>query len=121
MSNIQVIEKNGKPEYYVVPAALWEKVRAAAEDTEDAAAFDLAVAKDDGTRIPAEVAFVIADGAHPVRAWREHRGLSQDALAAGSGLSKPFVSQIEGGKRAGTTVTLKKLAAALKVPLAALT
>ena len=75
----------------------------------------------DGTRIPAEVAFAVADGAHPVRAWREHRGLSQDALAADSGLSKPFVSQIEGGKRAGTTTTLKKLAAALQVPLAALT
>lgn len=64
MSNIQVIEKNGKPEYYVVPAALWEKLRAAAEDTEDAAAFDCAVADDDGTRIPAEVAFAMADGAN---------------------------------------------------------
>ena len=67
MSNIQVIEKNGKPEYYVVPVALWEKVRAAVEDAEDATAFDSAVATDDGTRIPSEVVFAIAEGEHPVR------------------------------------------------------
>lgn len=121
MSNVQVIEKNGKPEYYVVPAALWNKVLAAAEDAEDAAAFDAAAAADDGTRIPAAVAFAIADGVHPVRAWREQRGLSQDSVALTSGLSKPFVSQIESGKRAGTITTLKKLAAALDVPVGALT
>ena len=36
-------------------------------------------------------------------------------------VSKPYVSQIEGGKRVGTTATLKKLARALGVPLGALT
>ena len=51
----------------MVPAALWEKVRAAVEDAEDAAAFDSAVATDDGTRIPSEVVFAIAEGEHPVR------------------------------------------------------
>lgn len=69
----------------------------------------------------AAAAFAIADGVHPVRAWREQRGLSQDAVALTSGLSKPFVSQIESGKRAGTITTLKKLAAALDVPVEALT
>ena len=121
MSTVQVIEKNGKPEYYIVPAALWNRVRAAVEDADDAAAFDRAVERDDGTRILSEVAFAIADGAHPVRAWREHRGLNQEALAVAAGLSKSFLSQIEGGKRVGTAATLRKLAAALDVPLAALT
>ena len=67
MEKVQVIKKNGKPEYYVVPVALWEKVRAAVEDAEDATAFDSAVATDDGTRIPSEVVFAMAEGEHPVR------------------------------------------------------
>jgi hypothetical protein len=36
-------------------------------------------AADDGTRTPAAVAFALADGVHPVRAWREQRGLSLEA------------------------------------------
>jgi transcriptional regulator with XRE-family HTH domain len=55
-----------------------------------------------------------------LRAWREQRGLTLQTLAAAAGLSKPYVSQIEGGKRAGTAATLKKLARALGVPMGAL-
>ena len=121
MTEVQVIRKDGKPAFYVIPANLWNKVRGVIEDADDSAAFDRAIASDDGDRIPAEVAFAIADGASPVRAWREHRGLSQEALAEAAGLSKPFVSQIEGGKRSGTAATLKKIAAALGAPLDTLT
>ncbi|MCZ2103752.1 MAG: helix-turn-helix transcriptional regulator [Burkholderiales bacterium] len=117
MTTVQIIEQDGKPAFYAVPATLWRKVRDAIEDAQARTAFDHAVADDDGDRVPAEVAFAIADGTSPVRAWREYRGISQDALAQSSGLSKPFVSQIESGKRAGTTATLKKLAAALAAPL----
>lgn len=120
MTEVQVIEKDGKPAFYVVPADIWDKVRSVIEDAEDGAAFDRAVANDDGSRIPAEVAFAIADGTSPIRAWREHRGLSQDALANAAGVSKPFISQIESGKRAGTASTLKKLASALSVSVDAL-
>ncbi len=63
------------------------------------------------------MAFAIADGTYPVKAWREYRGLSQDALADAAGLSKPFIIQIDRGKRSGTTETLKKLATALSAPL----
>ena len=120
MSDVQVIEQDGKPAFYVLPAALWDKVREAVEDAEDAldlARFD---AEDDGVRIPLGVVQSTLEGLHLVRAWREHRGLSQQALAAAAGVSKPFISQIESGARTGTTVTLKKLAGALGVPLGAL-
>jgi antitoxin component HigA of HigAB toxin-antitoxin module len=120
MSDVQVIEKDGKPAFYVLPAALWDKVRDAVEDAEDAAAYAQAVAEDDGVRIPLAVVQATLDGVHVVRAWREYRGLSQQALAAAAGVSKPFISQIESGARAGTVATLKKLAAALGVPLGAL-
>lgn len=117
MSEVQVIEVDGRPAFYVLPAALWQRVRAAVEEAEDVAAYDRALANDDGCRIPAAVAYALADGMHPVRAWREHRGLTQGVLAARADISTAFLSQIERGKRAGTLVTLTKLARALDVPL----
>jgi antitoxin component HigA of HigAB toxin-antitoxin module len=119
MSKVQMIEIDGR-RAYLVPADIWERVKEMVEDAEDAAAYAEAVANDDGVRYPAAVAYAIADGAHAVKAWREHRGLTLQALADAAGLSKPYVSQIEGGKRAGTAATLKKLAAALDVPVGAL-
>ena len=120
MSQVQVIEQDGKPSCYVVPARLWDRVKDMVEAAEDAAAYAEAVANDDGVRFPSDVARAMADGTSPLRAWREHKGLTLQALADAAGVSKPYVSQIEGGKRAGTAATLKKLAAALGVPVDAL-
>ena len=120
MSEVQVIEKNGKPVFYVLPAELWERVRDKVEDAEDVAAYDQATARDDGVRHPSAVAYAMAEGVHPVKAWREHRNLTQDALALAAGVSKPYISQIEGGKREGRAATLVKLATALGVTIDAL-
>ncbi|NDD14289.1 MAG: XRE family transcriptional regulator [Betaproteobacteria bacterium] len=120
MSQVQVIEKDGKPVFYVLPAALWERVREAVEDAEDAAAYDLARATDDGVRFPADVARSIANGTSPLKAWREYRQMTLQALADLAGVSKPFVSQIESGKRTGSAATLSRLAKSLDIPLAAL-
>lgn len=120
MSRVQIITKDGKPEFYVVPADLWEKVQAAIEEAEDIADIERFDRDDDGVRFPMEVAMAIADGEHPVRAWREHRAMTQEQLAQASGVSKPFVSQIEGGKRTGSASTLSRLARALGVPVGAL-
>ena len=121
MNKIQIIEHNGKPAYAVVPIQMWLRLRAAAEDAEDIADLKRFDREDDGVRIPVSVALTIADGAEPLRAWREHRGLTLQALADSASVSKPYVSQIEGGKRVGTTATLKKLARGLGVPLGAQT
>jgi antitoxin component HigA of HigAB toxin-antitoxin module len=120
MSRIQIVEQDGKPVCVVVPMDLWERIREAAEDAEDIADLERFDREDDGIRFPAAVAHAMADGATPVRAWREHKGLTLGALAEAAGLSKPFVSQIEGGRRTGSAATLKKLAAALGVPVGAL-
>jgi antitoxin component HigA of HigAB toxin-antitoxin module len=117
MNRVQIIEKDGKPAFAVVPIDLWERVREGVEDAEAAAAYDRAVAADDGFTIPAKVLRAELDGIHPVRAWREHRRMTLQALADAVGVSKPYVSQIESGKRAGTAATLKKMAKALRVPL----
>ena len=120
MNRVQVIEKDGKPVFYVVPAELWERMREAAEEAEDLADLERFDREDDGLRIPHAVAVAELQGSTRLRAWREHKGLTLQTLAAAAGLSKAYVSQIEGGKRIGTTATLKKLAAALNVPVGAL-
>ena len=119
-SHGQVIEQDGKPAFYVVPAALWERMREAAEDAEDIADLERFEREDDGVRYPAAVAMAMADGARPLRAWREHRGMTLQALADAAGLSRAYISQIEGGKRIGSAATLAKLAQALGVSVVAL-
>ena len=120
MSKVQVIEKDGKPVFYVVPADLWERMREAAEDAEDTANLERFDREDDGVRFPAAVAYALADGTTALRAWREYKGMTLQALADAAGLSKPYLSQIEGCKRMGTGATLKKLAQALDVPVGVL-
>lgn len=121
MSKVQVIEQDGKRLFYVVPADIWDRVRDMVEDAEDAAAYADAVANDDGTRLPLAVAKAMAiGGTHPVKAWREHRKMTLTALAKASGFSTPYLSQIEAGKRIGSASALKKIAAALKVPVASI-
>jgi len=104
----------------VVPMDLWERIRALAEDAEDIADLERFEREDDGLRYPSPVAVTIVEGMHPLRAWREYRGLTLQALAALVGVSKPYLCQIERGKRAGTTATLQRLATALAVPFRAL-
>jgi DNA-binding XRE family transcriptional regulator len=121
VTRIQVIERNGKPAFYLVPAATWERVREALEDAEDAIEYEQALENDDGLRFPMQVAAALAEGTHAVRAFREHRGMTQEQLAHASGLSKPFLSQIEGRVRVPSLAALRRLAAALDVPVGALT
>lgn len=58
--------------------------------------------------------------AHRVAALRASGGLSLEALAARSGVSRSTISLIERGETSATAVVLEKLAAGLGVPLAAL-
>lgn len=97
MTGIQFIERDGKREFAVIPIELYERLSAALEDADDAALFDAARAADDGFRIPAAVANAMLDGEQPVKAWREHRGLTQEALAGKAGISKAYLCQ--GSKR----------------------
>lgn len=117
MSKVQIIEQDGKAVFAVIPIDLWNRIKDAAEDAEDLADIERFDREDDGVRIPLAVVEAEANGARPVRAWREHRGMTQDALSDAAGISKPYLSQIESGKRDGTTETLSKLAKALQVPM----
>ena len=117
MTGIQFIERDRKKEYAVVPIELFERLVAAAEGMDDVALYDAAIAADDGTRLPGEVVNAILDGAHPIKAWRKYRQLTVQALADKAGISKAFLSQIEGGKRTGTIAVLSAIAKELGVPV----
>jgi len=60
---------------------------------------------------------LIMGGDHPLKVFREHRELSQIALAEKSGISQAIISGIENNKRNGTVENFKSLAKALGVDI----
>ena len=62
---------------------------------------------------PIEVADRLVAGESPVRVYRNHRGLTQNELSAAVGIHKMYLSQIETGRRVGSTKTLAALASVL--------
>jgi DNA-binding XRE family transcriptional regulator len=111
----QFLEFDGK-RFVVVSEADFEALCEAAEDAADAAVvarFGARLAAGDDELVPAAAADRLLAGENPVRAWREHRGLTAEALAKAARLSRATVSQIEGGTREGTIATIAAIAVAL--------
>ena len=117
--NVQVIEKNGQIEWAVVPYAEYQKLVDAAEMLADIRAYDEAKAQlqSDEELMPSQVVYTLLDGENPIRIWREYRGLTQQQLADEAAISKPYLSQLESGKRNGTTEVLQAIAQALNLSL----
>ena len=116
--DVQVIEKDGMPEYAVVRYEEWVRLCAAAEGTDDVRAYDEAKTEADGQEtVPASVVDRLLAREHPVRVWREHRGLQQQQLAEQIGVTKGYLSQVENGKKEGTVSLYRGLARALDVSL----
>ena len=113
MTSIQFIERDGKREFAVIPIELYEKLSAVLESADDAVLYDVARGADDGFRIPAAVINALLNNEQPIKVWREHRGLTQDALATKAGISKAYLCQIETRKRAGSLKTIQAIAIAL--------
>ncbi len=88
-----------------------------AEEAADLAAYEEARAREEEA-FPLVVAERLVAGAHPVKVFREYRGLTQAELARQVGLSPMYFSQIETGRRGGSTKALRRIAAALDIDLA---
>jgi len=119
-AQVQFIERDGKPEYAVVPIDTYRDLLEKAEMLEEIRDFDEAVRElenGEDELIPGELVDRLLDGEPPVRVWREHRGLTQAQLAARAGVTQGAVAQIESGARQGSVELLRKLAAALNVDL----
>ena len=98
--SVQVIEKDGKPEWAVIPYNEYERLVEEAEALKDIRAYDeakKAVAEGEEV-IPSEVVYAILDGANPIRTWREYRGLGRKKLAEASGVSAEYLAGIETGR-----------------------
>jgi len=120
---LQIIKRDGKPEYAVIPYQEYRRLMADAEMLADVRDFDAArkaLVSGDEETIPAEVVDRLLDGDHPMRVWREYRGLSAADLAKACGVTAAAISQIESGKRKSSVMLLQKIARNLKVDLDAL-
>ncbi len=124
MTDPQIIKTPAGEEMAVLPLAEYKRLLQSAEESVDIRAFDKAIQRlssGQDEMIPAEFADRILDGESPVRAWREYRKLSVKELARQANISASYLSQIEGGSRAGSLPTMKALAEALCLDLDDLT
>ena len=134
----KIVTRDGEPEEVILSYADWRRIVArvaeAGEDADDIAAvaaaraadadFAAKVAAERGshveTTVPLEVIKAKLEGAHPLKAWREHRGITQTELASRSAVARDLIAQIETKKKQGSVTTLDRLARALSVPIEAL-
>ena len=106
----------GGEEYAVVPRAEYEALRNAVdEDVMDAGIIQRVLEDPDQELVPFELVKRIVGGKHPVRAWRDYRGLKAAELAAAAGIAASYLSDIENGKKPGSVKAMKRLAGALNV------
>jgi hypothetical protein len=67
--------------------------------------------------LPKHVVDRLAKGENPVRVLREWRDKPQEYISFKTGLSQGYISDLETGRRNGTTAALRLIADVLKVPL----
>ena len=118
--SVQIIEKNGKPEWAVIPFQDYKRLQEALEDAEDIKEIEENIkAISDGNEItvPGEVTFAILDGVSPIRAWRVYRQIKMNELSKKVGISSSYLSQIENGKRNPTIDTLRAIAKELEIDI----
>ncbi|WP_461834116.1 helix-turn-helix domain-containing protein [Desulfothermus sp.] len=116
--NVQIIEKNGKPEWAVIPYKEYIKIQELMDDIEDRKDIEKyvqAIESGEEQNIPGEVTFAILEGIHPIRAWREYKQITVRELAKQAGITSSYLSQIETGKRNPSIETLKSIAEALGI------
>ena len=116
---VEKVVRGGK-EFAILPMDGLQKLLDAAEMLADVKAYDAAkrrLARGEDELIPLEMTERRLAGESTVKIWREHRGITQEALAKASGVSRTMIAGIEAGHKRGGVATLKKLAGALKIDL----
>ena len=116
---IERTTRRGK-EFAVIPVEDFHRLMDNAEMLADVRAYDAAkrrIDRGEDELIPLEITERRLAGESPVKIWRDHRALTQEALAKVSKVSRAMIAAIEAGHKTGGIGTLKKLAAGLKVDL----
>jgi|SRR5688572_14320851 hypothetical protein len=116
-------EKTKKGEVAILPRAEYETLVARAAEADEDAGTARIVARarkeiaEGAPLIPKEVAERIANGENPIRVVREWRDVTQMHLSFKTDIGQGYISDLETGRRKGTTEALKRIAAVLNVPL----
>ena len=114
---IQTVTLAGE-DYAVVPLAEYDALRNAVnEDAMDAAIMKRVLEDPDQELVPFALVKRIADGEHPIRVWREYRGMTVGELATAAGIAKSYLSSIEKGKMPGSVSAMKRIAIVLDVSI----
>ena len=112
----QIIEKDGKPEFAVIPYGEYEQLMAFAEDKADIADI-IAFRESKEETFPEAIVDAILDGENPIRVYRVYRRMTQGDLAVAIQKSLPYIAKLESGDRKGTVEVLVSIAEALEVDL----
>jgi hypothetical protein len=116
-------QKTARGEVAILPRKDYEALVAkAAESDEDRGTARLVALGRDAVAagaplLPKEVVDRLAKGHNPVRVLREWRDRPQEYISFKTGLSQGYISDLETGRRNGTTAALRLIADVLKVPL----
>ena len=116
-------KKTGKGEVAILPRKEYEALVAKAAEADEDAGTARLVARarkeiaDGAPLIPFDVVNRIANGENPIRAIREWKDITQLYLAHRTNIGQGYISDLEHGRRKGTTAALKEIARVLEVPL----
>ena len=105
----QTIFHDGQPAYVLVPIAQWERIKPLLPAARAADGIPQAVVE----------AHVLRD-VPLLRAWREHLGLTQQAVADAAGIMQPALARLERGDGKPRAATLERLATAMGISAAQL-
>ena len=114
--SVQIIEKNGVPEFAVLPYDEYKALLSLADDKSDIVDV-IAFRKKQEESFPEDVLDALLSGRNPIKVYRSHRKMTQSALAKAIGKSLPYVAKLESGERKGSMDVLSAIAAALNVDL----
>ncbi len=97
-----IIHVAGKP-HFLIPVHEFTSIQAANEDLPQDVLEQLSLGKD-----------------APIKIIRKYRGMTQADLASAAEISRPYLTEIETGRKDGSIRALKSIAGALNVSLEAL-
>lgn len=121
---VQLIKQGDEPEWAVIPYDAYLRLVEQAEmlqDIQDYDAAKAALARGDEELVPGELVDALLNDENPIKVWRTYRGMTRRQLAEQTGISVPYLAQLETNKRNGSLEILAAIARALNVTIEDLT
>lgn len=88
------------------------------QDIADAKAIEERIARGEGEYFPSElVEAIMLNGKNKIQAFREYRGMTQEALAEAIGKSVILIRKLESGATKGSIDTIKAISEVLNVDI----